>query len=57
MMHELGWTLILVGGPMALAGLWVLWDESAWRVRWHRNRAARRARSAAAESFRAGRWL
>ena len=58
--QELGWVLLLVGGPMLLAALHVLWDESEWRVRFHRNRAARRERrlsSQAGDSLRAGRWL
>lgn len=60
---ELGWVLIIVGGPMLAAALWVLWDESAWRVRFRRNRAVRKVRREgrltpdAVESIRRGEWL
>lgn len=60
--QELGWVLLLVGGPMLIAALWTLWDESAWRVRFHRNRAIRRARreqaaTSSEESLKARRWV
>jgi hypothetical protein len=59
--QELGWVLLLVGGPMLTAALWTLWQDSAWRVRFHRNRELRRLRRAqrsiARESLEARRWV
>lgn len=64
---ELGWTLLLVGGPMLLAAAWPLWDDSEWARRFRRNRALREQRRAAVwarrereaemrATLRAGRW-
>ena len=68
--QELGWVLIIVGGPMLLAALWVLYDESgwpgilrAWAQRRRRNAAVRKLRREgrltpdAVESIRRGEWL
>lgn len=56
-LQELGWVLILIGGPMIAAASWTLWTER----RDARRRAAvwaRRDREAAArETFAAGQWL
>lgn len=63
MMHELGWVLLLIGGPMLLAALWWLYTDPDVAARRRRNAAVRKLRRAgrltpdAVRSIKAGEWL
>ena len=63
MIHELGWVLIMVGGPMLAAALWTLYTDPDVAARRRRNAAVRKLRREgrltrdAARSIKAGEWL
>lgn len=63
MIHELGWVLILVGGPMLLAALWTLFTDPDVAARRRRNAAVRKLRREgrltpdAVRSIKHGEWL